>query len=103
MPRSYHIGFDILKIMQTPSEKPAKRFPVWIAVSFVIGFIVVGGFMDLWALHEELKRPSMTENPLWDYISCAVFGGVPGGLLAIGVVTAVRRSFKDGWWHPGSK
>ncbi len=81
------------------NEKTTGRSNRWMLLSFTVGFVLVAGLFDLWVWHDATKRPASIEY--FDYFYSALWGGIPGGLIAIAMTGAARSSIKAGWWKQG--
>lgn len=70
----------------------------WMWISFVVWFVVVGGYMDFIVWMEELKRPGSSENLLFELLRTGLLVGIPAGLIGIALSALVRWTIRSGWW-----
>jgi|GEM_PF-6910090 hypothetical protein len=73
----------------------------WMWISFIVWFVICGGYMAFIVWMEELKRPGSSENLLFELLRAGFLVGIPAGFIGIGISALVRWIIRSGWFRPG--
>ena len=73
----------------------------WMWISFIVWFVICGGYIDFIVWIEELKRPGSSENLSLELLRSGLLAGIPAGFVGIGISALVRWIIRSGWFRSG--
>jgi len=73
----------------------------WVYISFLIGFVLIGGafawlaFAEDTDIHQQSYAPERVSSDVLFMLSAF---GLPAGVLSVALTAGVRWTIKEGWW-----